>query len=679
MIRSGSIFFLLVFSVILFPVVAVAQESCLVCHSDPDLETEREGQTVSLFVSEEEFLVSVHGDSDCDDCHTGFDPDELPHAEETAPVDCGGCHDSALEAYTIGVHGAARGEGKQNAPACADCHGKHNILPGKNPDSPTFRMNVPALCGECHQEKGKAVTSGAGMKLATYFDYSSSVHGKGLTEKGLLPTAICTDCHGSHEVLENENMDSPVNRKNVSQTCGKCHRGMLVKYMKGIHFSDDPEKMKSLPTCAECHSAHQITEVDESRFMKEITHQCGSCHGELSKTYLETMHGKAYQLDYLKAARCSDCHEPHYALHVVNPDSTVGENRIVETCRKCHAGANVKFTQYLTHADYKDRENYPVLYLTYTAMTALLVGVFGFFGIHTLLWLPRSYMHAKETMKESALERKGRYIVRFTLSERVTHILVIVSFLLLAFTGMLLKFSSMEWTLFASKLIGGAGVARVIHRLCAVVTFGYFIYHFLYLRSVKLLSRVGWKDFLYGENSLVPNMQDLRDFYGTIKWFVGLGERPKYGRWTYWEKFDYFAVFWGVPVIGISGLMLWFPEFFTGLLPGWIINVAVIIHSDEALLAVGFIFTIHFFNTHLRPESFPMDKVIFTGLVSEEKYKEDRPRDYEALVKSGELERRIVDVEEPGKWDRYIYFFGSFSLSLGIVLVIMIIYSMLFG
>ena len=93
------------------------------------------------------------------------------------------------------------------------------------------------------------------------------------------------------------------------------------------------------------------------------------------------------------------------------------------------------------------------------------------------------------------------------------------------------------------------------------------------------------------------NKHDFNDFFSTIKWFFGAGPRPEYGRWTYWEKFDYFAVFWGVAIIGLSGLIQWFPEYFTLVLPGWLINVAAIIHSDEALLAVGFIFTIHFFGT----------------------------------------------------------------------------------
>ncbi|HET53617.1 MAG TPA: hypothetical protein ENN33_00190 [Ignavibacteria bacterium] len=142
---------------------------------------------------------------------------------------------------------------------------------------------------------------------------------------------------------------------------------------------------------------------------------------------------------------------------------------------------------------------------------------------------------------------------------------------------------------------------------------------------------------------MVFNKRDWKEFIGTIKWFFGKGRRPSYGRWTYWEKFDYFAVFWGVAVIGSRGLILWFPEFFTFLgLPGWFINVTSIVHSDEALLATGFIFTIHFFNTHFRPDKFPMDNVIFTGRVPLEEFKKDRPREYQILIENNKLEARFA-------------------------------------
>ncbi len=128
-----------------------------------------------------------------------------------------------------------------------------------------------------------------------------------------------------------------------------------------------------------------------------------------------------------------------------------------------------------------------------------------------------------------------------------------------------------------------------------------------------------------------------------LRWFLYLGKPAKFDRWTYWEKFDYFAVFWGIPIIGLSGLMLWFPGFFTRFLPGYALNIAKIVHGEEAMLAVGFIFIFHFFHTHLRPESFPMDLVIFTGSMPLERLKSERPEEYNRLTESGELEKYLTD------------------------------------
>ena len=172
--------------------------------------------------------------------------------------------------------------------------------------------------------------------------------------------------------------------------------------------------------------------------------------------------------------------------------------------------------------------------------------------------------------------------------------------------------------------------------------------------------------------------KDLTDLIGSIKWFLGVGKRPHYGRWTYWEKFDYFAVFWGIAVIGSTGLLLWFPAFFAWFLPGWLVNVATIVHSDEALLATGFIFTIHFFNTHLRPEKFPMDLVIFTGRMTVEELKHDKPEEYEELVASGELEKNLVVPYQPIVI-RTIRAFAWPALALGTMMVLWIIYAMLFA
>jgi cytochrome b subunit of formate dehydrogenase len=269
-------------------------------------------------------------------------------------------------------------------------------------------------------------------------------------------------------------------------------------------------------------------------------------------------------------------------------------------------------------------------------------------------------------------------VVRFTRLNRTLHVLMIISFISLALTGMSLKFSYTGWAVFLSHLLGGFESAGYIHRFFATVMVSIFIIHLIDLVRMRKREALTWKELIFSENSLLFNKKDLKDFFASIKWFIGKGERPEYGRWTYWEKFDYFAVFWGIFVIGSTGLTLWFPEFFTQFMPGWVINVATIIHSDEALLATGFIFTIHFFNTHLRPEKFPMDIVIFTGRIPIEEFKLDRPKEYRELVEKGQLENYLAE-PYPEIVIKAIRVFGWTVLSIGFSIILWIIYAMLFA
>ena len=266
---------------------------------------------------------------------------------------------------------------------------------------------------------------------------------------------------------------------------------------------------------------------------------------------------------------------------------------------------------------------------------------------------------------------------RFGRLNRVLHVIMIVSFMGLALTGMTLKFSYTGWASTLSHAFGGYETAGYIHRLAAVFMVGIFVTHIVDLVRRKRKEFGSWRALLFGPDTMLFNKKDLAELIGNMKWFLGRGPRPKYDRWTYWEKFDYFAVFWGIAVIGSTGFMLWFPEFFTRFLPGWLINVATIIHSDEALLAVGFIFTVHFFNTHLRPEKFPMDLVIFTGRMSLKELKHDKPAEYEALVRSGKLEENLVD-PYPAIVIRSIRVFAWAALATGFSIVVWIIYAMLF-
>lgn len=267
-----------------------------------------------------------------------------------------------------------------------------------------------------------------------------------------------------------------------------------------------------------------------------------------------------------------------------------------------------------------------------------------------------------------------RYVRRFGRTDRILHGFLMLSFLGLAATGLPLFFSEAPWASTLARTFGGFAVAGALHRVFAIVMIAVFLIHVgRLLRAIVVEKNYG---ILWGPTSMVPQPRDLSDLFGHFRWFVGQGPRPRFERYTYWEKFDYWAVFWGMAIIGGSGLLLWFPELFSRVLPGWLFNVALLVHGEEALLAVGFIFTIHFFNGHLRPEKFPMDMVIFTGRVSEDELRHERPAEYERLRRTGELDALV----EPPP-DRSLRtagrLIGTTAVTVGVALVALIAYAML--
>ena len=269
------------------------------------------------------------------------------------------------------------------------------------------------------------------------------------------------------------------------------------------------------------------------------------------------------------------------------------------------------------------------------------------------------------------MEQKRTYFVRLNRFHRIMHVAVMLSFLGLALTGLPLKYSDSNWARYLVTLFGGFENAGLLHRLCALVTFGYLITHLIYLvHFFRYKSPHPFLAFLFGPNSMLPGIKDLRDLYGNAKWFIGAGPKPRFDRWTYWEKFDYWAVFWGVGMIGVSGLFLWFPHV-AQILPGWVLNIAFLVHSDEALLATGFIFVFHFGHTHLRGEKFPLDPVIFTGRISEEEFRNERPAEYERLSREGRLS--AIEGSPPKLWTRVLGgLLGFCVLAIGIVLILLV-------
>jgi len=276
---------------------------------------------------------------------------------------------------------------------------------------------------------------------------------------------------------------------------------------------------------------------------------------------------------------------------------------------------------------------------------------------------------------DAAGRGSGPYIRRFTGFQRTLHIMVIVSFLGLVATGLPLRFPFAPWSRALVNLFGGPLAAGVIHRLCAIITFGYFLAHVVHI-TYRLIRVEGPKKLLWGPDSMVPQPRDIRDLIQMFGWFFGKAPHPEFERYSYMEKFDYWAVFWGVAIIGTSGLFLWFPTFFARFMPGWAFNIATIVHGDEALLATSFIFTIHFFNVHLRPEKFPIDTVIFTGRATTEYMEEEHGLELERLREQGRVEERVV---QPASRAAYLWSVtvGFIAVGIGTVLIVLVLWAIL--
>lgn len=379
----------------------MADEDCLKCHSNPALKSAKDGR--KLFVNKNEVLGSRHSKVACSQCHSGVNPSKVRPCESiTTKVDCASCHTAVADDYKISTHGQLFARNDKNAPACADCHGTHNVLGKKDPNSPIYATHVPTLCGQCHRDGEKAAVRYKGEQKNIIANYSESIHGKGLLKSGLTVTATCTDCHTSHRELPSSDPRSSINHKNISSTCGTCHTGIEEQFKQSIHSPDVTHTDKKLPVCSDCHSSHTIKRTDQDNFKLTVMSNCGKCHEKIAETYFETYHGKVTQLGYSKTAKCYDCHGAHDIYPITDARSHLNRYNVVKTCQKCHPSANRQFAGYLTHATHHDPDKYPFLFWAFWGMTGLLLGTFILAGTHTLLWLPRSFEWKKKLKQMEA-------------------------------------------------------------------------------------------------------------------------------------------------------------------------------------------------------------------------------------------------------------------------------------
>lgn len=659
---------------------------------------------------------------------------EIEFKQEIVDI-CTRCHQRDVETYVHSRHYHALEDGNTKAPVCTSCHERHDIRKPADPESRVHALHITDVCNGCHPGHKESLHVSPGMDTSAVTCASchtghqtdmASINNQIFKEGGIYNQCVvchsgerhakeslahgemmlvqengeqanCTQCHTYHWNMPGLDAEEIKHRQTQ---CVNCHAEQNRDYKKSIHAIARAQGITQAPTCIDCHGETDVKKTEEQFTPEGIVELCSSCHTNrelmlslhinpyVVEGFKETYHGKLFELGTdVDFSVCTNCHGYHTILPPEDPKSTVNRANIVETCKQCHPRANENFVSYLVHPKQPTAEEFeevaaikvggveaarPALpvgsgwkkfnTLVTKFMTLLLVGVMTVAGIHTVLWFQRGIRRR--------VQPKKKYYSRVDPFHRFLHVLVNVSFLTLAFTGLPQSYAHTELAKWLFTHIMSLQTAQLLHYIAAAVTGFYFVAHLVHL--VIKLKRQGFRKMLTGPNTLVFRWKDLKDAWQHLKWFFGKGPKPEFDRWTYWEKFDYIAVFWGVLVIGLSGLLRWQEEFFGSLLGGGIISLADTIHKEEALLATAFIFVIHFFNTHLRASKFPMDVSIYTGSIEEDEFAEERPLEYERRKREGTLGE--IEAKPPSMLRTVIsYVWGSIALSVGFFLLALII------
>ncbi|THF60336.1 cytochrome b/b6 domain-containing protein [Pseudothauera rhizosphaerae] len=617
-------------------------------------------------------------DATCLSCHgAGQDEIEVPGLDdEPRPL-------AAVDPHSFG-------KGVHAGMTCVGCH--TDIVDAQEDHAKAEGVSPPE-CAGCHQrlwdeaqQRGEATAKERlGTVAANIAAYKESFHARPDADYPDRPKATCGDCHATHDfaVPKEGTPEREQWRLTIPKTCGAtCHEDQLEDFETSAHGQrvmgeGDPKGA----VCTDCHTSHEIRGASSHPFKLENVEACGGCHEAELHSYRDTYHGQVNKLGYTYTAKCSDCHGSHGILGADDPESAVHMDNRLKTCQQCHSDkkegmvtATEGFITFGPHANSHDFDKYPQMWIATRFMVALLIGVFAFFWAHCGLWYYREWQERKERKSETRVDTSGldlpqKHFRRFPWGWRIAHLVFALVTMTLIITGTAALFSHTDWAPKVAAAVGGPKNMGLIHRVAAALFVGIFLIHFVYVMQRLLRDRnFRW----FGPDSLLPNWKDLADCWGMFKWFLGKGPKPQFDRWTYFEKFDYWAVFWGVNVIGWSGLMLAFPHVTASFFPGWVFNVATLVHGEEAFLAAVFLFTVHFFNNHFRPDKLPPpDVVMFTGTQSLEEFRREHPAHYQRLVASGELEKYLVD--EPSK-PMHVgsVILGLTLITVGLVLLVLV-------
>ena len=588
------------------------------------------GKQISLYVDGNKMKHSIHGDLfACVDCHK--DVKGLVHETTPRKVRCAECHADAQEAYTHSLHAKAYRAGGPGA-NCQDCHGgAHEILAAADAKSPVNHDNIPATCGRCHGQK--FLMESTGESGQPFISYQQSVHGLAI-EKGSKNAAVCTDCHGEHEILPANNPKSPIYKFNVPATCGKCHTAIEQTFDQSIHGQALARGNGLAPVCTDCHGIHTIkSHIDPNSSVSEqniARTTCARCHegvrlsqefgvaGNRVSSYLDSYHGLASEGGSAVVANCASCHGVHNIFPSSDPRSTVNHANLDATCGQCHKGVTQKFTQTKVHMDVsksKDIGSIAVRWVRWFYLALIIVVIGAMFLHNAIIW--QSKARALRAMQNPKM-------ARMSVNQRWQHLILLTSFIVLVITGFALKFPN-SWL--ADVLGMGEKLRSMTHRVAGVILIGAGFYHVFYLAMAREGRRLIYE--------IAPRPKDAFDAWATMRYYLGLSkEKPRFGRFNYAEKAEYWALVWGTALMAITGVMMWAKVWVGDLLARWWVDVATAIHFYEAILATLAIVVWHFYQVFLDPDVYPMNWAWWDGKMPVEHYRHEHGLDTEALAEA---------------------------------------------
>lgn len=600
---------------------AVENADCLACHGDPAFETTGpDGQPRSLHVGEEQFTASIHGRNRCTSCH--IDIVEIPHPDgfHPKPVSCAQCHRVETGIYLVSDHGLAVHAGVAEAASCKDCHGAtHSLLDSRNPASPVHRTNITKTCARCHAntEEMRKFHLRQDNPVGTY---EHSVHGVALLEKNALNAAVCTDCHGSHDLHKSTNTTSKLYWQNVPQTCGRCHENVERTYIHSVHGKALSEGVRDTPVCTDCHGEHGIMAVasPESRVsFANVPETCAQCHAarrivtqyqlppDVMSTYVQSFHGLALKGGNATVANCASCHGVHDILPSSDPMSSVNPKDLPQTCGRCHPGIGTRLAAdfFKIHAPPGRHEEKPwivnTVTLIYIVVIVLTIGGMAMFVALDYGRKARDHVRAVEACP-TAEERLTPSMVR-------QHLVLTVLFVALVYTGFVHRFPDAFFS-WPFKVIPDGNVMRgALHRI--------FGWAFVVFFTVHLWGLVGTARGRAHARALWMRWQDVKDTLAQLRYNLGLktATPPPHRRWNYAEKAEYWALVWGSVVMVITGIALVFTEAMLRLWPKVWHDLAQVIHFYEAVLATLAILVWHAYWVIFDPKEYPMNPAWLIG------------------------------------------------------------------